>query len=263
MSAIQPLKCSCVICQKETSQLGIQTHYRRSHGDATAWNNSIEVKHRERASAIDNYNSNPSLCAECSTPIKYDKQHNKFCSHSCAALASNRERLESGWTMSNETKQSISSKLSKPKFSDHVAGEYSKVFFRTCKKCDVAFFSATSKQYCFQCKCAVQRATDIFSFRFNVFHYPDLFDLTLIEKYGWYSQGGKRKYKNTNGISRDHRVSVSEALKNEYDYYYITHPINCKLMHQSANSSKGSKSSITYAELIKLVDEYDGAKSGI
>lgn len=59
------------------------------------------------------------------------------------------------------------------------------------------------------------------------------------------------------GVSRDHRVSVSSAIKNNYDPYYITHPINCELMHHIDNVKKHTSSSITYEELIKQVNDYD------
>ena len=90
-----------------------------------------------------------------------------------------------------------------------------------------------------------------------MFHYPDLFDLDELTRIGFYSAGGNRKQVNMGGLSRDHRVSVSEAMANNYDEYYIRHPINCELMPQTANSSKHNKSSITYEQLVREVDEYD------
>ena len=60
--------------------------------------------------------------------------------------------------------------------------------------------------------------------------------------------------KNVEGLSRDHRVSVNEAIKNNYDPFYIKHPLNCEIMTQRANSSKKGKNSITYEELKRLVD---------
>lgn len=96
-----------------------------------------------------------------------------------------------------------------------------------------------------------------YKFKFNVFHYPHLFNLSLLAEFGWYSPKGKSGKWNPTGLSRDHKISVSEAIKNNYDPYYITHPMNCELMSQSNNIKKYNKCSLTYSTLIKLVDEYD------
>lgn len=97
-----------------------------------------------------------------------------------------------------------------------------------------------------------------YKFTFNVYDYPNLFDLSLIEKHGQYSVGGKcNKKENKTGCSRDHKVSINDAIKNGYDPFYIRHPLNCQIMLQSDNSRKKTKSSITYEELKKIVDEYE------
>lgn len=276
MSAITPLLCSCIVCRKLTSHLGLQTHVKRSHGsivDKKAWENSILSKKNEKEQNISEYKKNPNECRICNKVLTYEVRYNKFCSHSCSANFTNRERINNGWEMSLESKNKISEKLSKihkkpvsqkTSWKNNIVGVFSKIFFCTCKKCSLKFVEQTPKRLCFSCKRQTQRATDIYKFSFNVYDYPDLFDLSLIEKHGWFSQGGKkRKIKNINGVSRDHRVSVSEALKNNYDPYYITHVCNCQLMLHSVNNKKKGRSSISYEELKKIVDLYDGAKSGI
>jgi hypothetical protein len=50
---------------------------------------------------------------------------------------------------------------------------------------------------------------------------------------------------------------VNEAIKNNYDPYYIKHVMNCELMLWIDNIRKYKRSSISYEELKKLVDEYD------
>ena len=62
-----------------------------------------------------------------------------------------------------------------------------------------------------------------------------------------------------NGLSRDHRVSITEAIKNEYPRFYIKHPLNCEIMTQRENSSKGKKSSITFDILKQLVDNFESS----
>jgi hypothetical protein len=84
-----------------------------------------------------------------------------------------------------------------------------------------------------------------------------LFDLVLVEQVGFYGPKGKSNRWNINGLSRDHKISVSDALKYDYDPYYISHPLNCELMPHRQNNVKKGKSSITYQELITMVDQYD------
>jgi hypothetical protein len=80
---------------------------------------------------------------------------------------------------------------------------------------------------------------------------------------GWVSFGGKRGGKtNHHGLSRDHKVSVTEAKKKGYDPYYIRHPLNCELMPHIDNNKKKSRSSISYDELVHLVKEYDQKNLG-
>lgn len=85
-----------------------------------------------------------------------------------------------------------------------------------------------------------------------------MFDIKFLETVGWYSQGGKsRRPKNIEGMSRDHRVSKTDAIVNNYDPFYITHPINCELMSQRNNSKKHAKSSISYGDLVIMVNNYE------
>jgi hypothetical protein len=92
-----------------------------------------------------------------------------------------------------------------------------------------------------------------FSFEFNVYHYPNLFNLELLNERGWYSPKGKSGKWNPSGLSRDHKVSIAEAIKNNYDPFYIKHPLNCELMPHNENSIKHDKSSIMFQELKILV----------
>jgi len=95
-------------------------------------------------------------------------------------------------------------------------------------------------------------------FKFNVYDYPNNFNLSLIEEKGWYK--AKNRGDNPNGISRDHMVSVSFGFKNGILPYYISHPVNCRLMAHNQNNKKNSECSIAFEELIKRVDEWDNKK---
>lgn len=70
-----------------------------------------------------------------------------------------------------------------------------------------------------------------------------------------------RSRDNPNGVTRDHKVSVQEAIRNGYDPYYIRHPINCELMLFRDNAKKHTDSSITYDELIIRVNDYDKSRT--
>jgi hypothetical protein len=92
-------------------------------------------------------------------------------------------------------------------------------------------------------------------FRFALKNFPEEFDFSLIEKYGWYR--AKNKGNNPNGISRDHMYSIHEGFKNNVNPYYISHPANCKLMRHNENNKKDVKCSILLIDLIKRVNEWD------
>lgn len=89
------------------------------------------------------------------------------------------------------------------------------------------------------------------NFNFDVNHYPNKFDLTMISEYGWYSPSNKGN--NLNGISKDHMLSVKEGYEQGIDANIINHPANCKLMVHRENQKKNQKSSITIEELLERI----------
>lgn len=93
------------------------------------------------------------------------------------------------------------------------------------------------------------------SFKFSLNKFPDEFDFSLIKENGWYK--AKNHGDNLYGVSRDHIFSVSEALKQKIDPYYISHPANCKLLLHSDNVSKFSKCDITFEELKDKVEKWN------
>ena len=104
-------------------------------------------------------------------------------------------------------------------------------------------------------KGGLDRYRQLCKFRFALNDYPDEFNFGLIEEYGWYQ--AKNNGDNPNGVSRDHRYSISEGFKNRIDPYYISHPANCKLMRHHDNNKKDRECSITLEELIKAIEEWD------
>ena len=86
--------------------------------------------------------------------------------------------------------------------------------------------------------------------------YPEEFDFSLIESYGWYSPINSDK-PNLSGVSRDHMVSVKYGWENNIDPKIISHPANCRLLLQSENVSKSSNCSITYEELLQRIEAWN------
>lgn len=62
---------------------------------------------------------------------------------------------------------------------------------------------------------------------------------------------------NTNGVSRDHMVSIFDGWKHGYDPTHIGHPANCRFILQSENLKKSSNSVITYEQLLERIENWD------
>lgn len=97
------------------------------------------------------------------------------------------------------------------------------------------------------------------TFRFDITNYPDKFDLSLIDKYGWYTSHGDNR--NVSGISRDHMVSVKYGYEHDIDPNVLSHPANCKLMTHSKNSSKSSDNLMNIGELLTKIKLWDSEYS--
>ena len=228
----------------------------RSHGtkEQQAVFKNAAIANKEISNKLQsNYYNEPKCCKECNEIIPYDNRYNMFCSSSCGAKNTNQLRKESGWTLSDNSRNAIRDKLS------IVSGPYTKVYFKPCKFCNQTFTTTGRSRICKNCQhLKWNNNQDQYSFKFNVFDYPDLFNLDQINSIGWVAFGGKRGgNKNIQGLSRDHRVSVNDAKKFNYDPYYISHPLNCEIMPHTTNNKKKTKSSIAYLELVNLVDKYD------
>lgn len=264
------LRCCCISCKIEitTANLGRHHHSCTQH---------LFPKPKKIFSNI---------CKECE--IEFDTPYKKqsCCSHKCAAINSNKSRSNSGYLVSDKTKKNISESLlkyhekntikkpikekpikvknkptrTKPLDKSLICGDYTTIYLCECKICKSKFFNKGCKQYCLSCHKESSNKRSRYKFIFNVFNFPELFDLELLKIVGFYSAGGKSKKWNIDGLSRDHKVSVSEALINDYDPYYITHPLNCQLMPHSENSKKYKKSSLSYDHLKNIVDEYETIK---
>jgi hypothetical protein len=92
-----------------------------------------------------------------------------------------------------------------------------------------------------------------FDFKFE--DYPNKFDFTLVEQYGWYSPSNKGN--NINGVSKDHMLSVRTGFDLGIDPEIIKHPANCKIMLHKKNQSKRAKNSITIEELLERIRNWE------
>lgn len=217
-------------------------------------------------------------CDVCGTIFKRTQSGKQYCSRSCATTITNKKRGK----RSADTKEKIASTLrsrhkpkicqqktdkrprkrKKPLIDKHPCGPFTKVYISNCKHCNQIMVLRNKRKYCDNCAhLYAEPNRNKYKFTFNIYQYPDLFDLQMLQTLGWFSPGGKSKRLNPNGLVRDHKVSVNEAILHNYDCFYIKHPLNCELMTQDINNRKKTKSSITYSELVRLVDDYEMKKA--
>lgn len=265
--------CSCTICKKEFSNKGIHTHYERAHigrikfstGNNGKYQQLSELASQVRKTHLDNYNKTPCKCIQCEKKIEYDKRTNKFCSKSCSATFNNKRKKHTF-----ETKKKIAQSLSGKEYIERT------VIDITCKECGEIFTqeikgtSPHKKTFCSKScsaksnnrarynqldKNKLKYYRNLAKFSFNLADYPNEFDFTLIEQYGWYTATNHGN--NLNGVSRDHMVSVKYGFDNNIDPTIIAHPANCRLIRHNDNVSKGKKNSITYDELLQRIEEWN------
>lgn len=192
----------------------------------------------------DIYAANPSYCILCECELPQVKKNNKFCSRSCSAKHNNASRDYTTFKPGPA-----------PKIKEKLI--YSKLKNNKCKHCGIVWMGRTVKKYCQQHEMLYSHnGRAKYWFTFNVFQFPSLFDLTFIELHKF------KSLTNPNGVTRDHKVSVNDAIRNNYDPYYIKHVLNCELMLFDENNKKNTKSSITYTELVNLVDAFDNTMPG-
>lgn len=202
-------------------------------------------------------------CQNCNTETK----NPRYCCRSCSASATNKNRVHS-----TESKMKTSATLKlrygpskqeklRLSFEDCIVGPYTRIYLCTCKLTGEKWFSKTKKtihpnhaktfkEYQYACR-----------FNFSINHYPDKFPNAseLIKTYGWYSTPGSNKsgIRNVNGISRDHKVSVSYGFKNNIPPNIIRHPANCELLPHIENQKKRSKCSISLEQLLEDIATFD------
>ncbi len=191
------------------------------------------------------YKLNPATCKCCNSQLIYEKRKNKFCSNSCSSKITNQITRKRGPTAVE-------------KFP------FSKIKFILCKHTNRYYSNKNPDGSIRRCSPYIKTIKEQYytasRFKFNVYHYPDEFDLSLIEHHGWYTCPGlkrKGKPKNILGVSRDHIVSVSYGFANNIDPAVISHPANCRIMLHSTNKIKHNKCDLTIEELLEKINYWN------
>lgn len=203
----------------------------------TTFRNKINL---EKAEA--KYKLTPTRCKCCDSTLSYEKRKNKFCSNSCSSKITNQIARKRGPTAIEKL-------------------PYSKIKFILCKHTNQYYSNKYPDGSNRRCSPYVKTLKEQYyaaaRFKFNVYHYPEEFDLSLIEQYGWYTCPGlKRKgqLKNTLGVSRDHIISVSYGFANNISPNIISHPANCRIMLHVDNKIKHSACDMTISQLLARIE---------
>ena len=211
---------------------------------SSRYNNKISTEKK-----ISKYNIAPTLCSCCASPLPYDKRKNKFCSISCSTTHSNLKKDYTKFKPGPKPKEKFPFCSVKFYQCKHTNRWYSnKNSDGTVRKCSPYIKTKKEKYY------ASAR------FKFNVYHFPNEFNLSLIEQHGWYTCPGRKRIKepkNIAGVSRDHIISVSYGFANNIDPAIIAHPANCRILLHSDNKKKHSKCDLTLSELLSKIKLWD------
>jgi len=178
---------------------------------------------------------------------QFPKREKYYCSRSCSnvRVISKELRSKISSSLSGRIKVPREIRVCKNCNSDFEIKYTSKRIFCS-KSCHVEFCKSDNEYITYKRKC---------EFAFNIWDYPDDFDLSLIYKYGFYKP--KNKGDNLNGVSRDHKISVMFGWENDIDPKIISHPANCKLMQHPENIGKNKKCSVLLEQLEKDIKQWD------
>lgn len=272
----------CEYCNKEYSTKGISTHIMRTHlkvgfNGSTGKNNSYDKKEykqklkdkreiilAKRLGHITSYDVN---CHTCGISFSIKERANKypskdkyFCSRRCSNTRNHTE----------ETKNKISAKIRGLTNTNSYVRQSKITYDLICIECNNSFHSNKQIKFCSKScnskfsnrirhkhidKTTLKYYRSQCAFNFNLKDFPDEFNFSLIEEFGWYK--AKNRGNNLNGISRDHIVSVKYGFKNNIDPKIISHPANCQLLRHNDNVSKNSKCDLSLEELLLKIEQWN------
>jgi hypothetical protein len=206
-------------------------------------------------------------CEKCSTTFSVVRTVNKngdqyiprnekrFCSHRCA----------NGHSYTNEWRAHISKSLTNNPKNPFYGGGVSKVI-HICPQCNKSFEKPKHQKFCSKSCASRSRKKPLdetshsyywreAQFRFNLSDFPDEFDFSLIDKYGFYR--AKNNGDNPLGVCRDHIVSVTYGFRNKIPPEIISHPANCQLLPHMLNIAKHTKSGMSVYDLYEKIKAWN------
>lgn len=226
--------------------------------------------------------------------LPHSKTRNIFCARSCSAAFNNRKRRRS-----DESKQKVSLALRGRVLSEEHRRNLSlarggtgvsprrtrkterrkglrKVFrpelhpypvsaLMQCRGCR-RLIKTAPRRFCEACGICIRTYRARAAFKFNIYDFPDMFPLSMIEEHGWHSppgRNGRNSNRNLNGVSRDHLYSVFDGFINQVNPDLLSHPANCGLVLHSENNRKKAKSSITLDELMTRIERWEETRPRI
>lgn len=226
-----------------------------SRNDTENLTKSINDRFNKKLGLLKQFKVN---CFKCDKEFKIEEREKLFpqkdkyfCSKSCSNCR----------PQSEETKKKIRQSVTAINDSKGVQRSLRKII---CQNCNKEFETKKKTQIFCSVKCgaASRKASTEYlqyksdcRFQFNVWDFPEEFDLGLIYKHGWYK--AKNHGDNLNGVSRDHKISVKFGWENGIDPSLISHPANCQLMVHTDNIGKNKKCSILLNELKESIDKWN------
>lgn len=253
---------TCVDCSRGfLTELALRGHSRVHARTFEA--SRLAAAEANRRHAAQHRRIEPRRCQYCEAELPLSQlranSRAKFCNSACAAKFNNSNR----GPRSVETRARIAAGVrncernaSRPKVE--VVGPYCRLLHGTCAHCQALTLGSTWRKYCSEHAALYgDGGRNAYEFTFNVFSYPDVFsseELEGVTRLGFWRPSHKR------GLTRDHKVSVQEAIRQGHDPFYIKHPLNCELMDWDTNNRKKTRCSLSYDELRERVDAYELAR---
>lgn len=148
------LSVSCIDCKKQTTTSGLSNHFNRIHGSdeelkkRALFSNLIAgEKAKIKASnksmiECKEYCKNPRYCTVCNEEIDFFRRNNKYCSHSCAAVETNKTPQTA--SARNRISEGVS-RYRKENPNSNGTKKYCAVCFHKCTQCNNIILSNSTK----------------------------------------------------------------------------------------------------------------------
>jgi hypothetical protein len=262
------MKCKNTNCLNETigkklyCSLSCRNKYVNTHlRDYSKCSDTFDKKRKDKEKE---YMKNPKYCKQCVSIIPFNKinDNKTFCNRSCSASYNNMNR-DVIWN--DKIRDGVNRYINENGYFGVVLIKKSLKQNKELKYCLNCKSSLTKNKFYCNRKCEQEyKRTNVndfvkykldCQFKFNLSDFPNEYDFSLIEEYGWYSP--KNKKNNLFGVSRDHIFSIREGYNLGIDSRIISHPANCQLLPHSQNVSKHKKCSISLEDLLTKIENFN------